>query len=138
MKKLLLLICFFCTINTVYSQNKLKADSQFIKGISIQKVNDPNFGPVNNANFVWDFSNINLNGKQVSIEVVTILDCFNGESASDFKDSFSILNKDNFVSKGNYQVNHFEVMAKCLKWRVVVTDNNQEQSSDWFYFMFLK
>jgi hypothetical protein len=138
MKKLLLLICYVFVTNSIYSQTKLKADSQFIKSVSIQKVDDQNLGSVNNANFVWDFSNLNLDRKQVSIEVVTILDCFNGESASNFKDNFSILNKDNFVSKGNYQINHLEVMAKCLKWRIVVIENNQEQLSDWSYFMFLK
>lgn len=121
-----------------FSQTNLETNSSFFKAIKIEKIEDNKFDFINNAKISWDFSSSNLKGKQVSIEVVTIYDCFNGKNASDFKSQFSILNKDNFTVKGNSQLIHLELMAKCFKWRVVVKSTNEVQTSDWSYFSFLK
>ncbi|WP_445720417.1 hypothetical protein [Flavobacterium sp.] len=137
MKKLLLLgfVLFF---QLGFSQTKLDPNSPVLKGIKLEKINDSKFDYINNAEISWDFSSLNIRGKQISIEVISILDCFNGESASDFKSKFSLLNKENFSVKGSSQLMHLELIAKCFKWRVVVIENNKEQVSDWSYFMFLK
>lgn len=137
MKKILLLSVILL-FQLGFSQSKLDSNSIFLKAIKLDKIEDAKFDYINNAKISWDFSTIDLQGKQVSIEVVTIYDCFNGENASDFKSQFSILNKDNFTIKGSHQLIHLDLMAKCFKWRVVVKESNQEQFSDWSYFMFLK
>ena len=137
MKKILLfsLVLLF---QLGFSQTNLGTNSSVFKAIKIEKIEDNKFDFINNAKISWDFSSSNLKGKQVSIEVVTIYDCFNGVNASDFKSQFSILNKDNFTVKGNSQLIHLELMAKCFKWRVVVNSTNEVQTSDWSYFSFLK
>jgi hypothetical protein len=137
MKKIILL-GFILLFQLGYSQTKLDPNSPILKGVQLEKINDSKFDYINNAEISWDFSSIDRRGKEIAIEVVTILDCFNGENASDFKSQFFPLNKDNFKVKGSYQLIHLDVMAKCFKWRVVVTENNKKQASDWSYFMFLK
>lgn len=137
MKKILL-FSIFILFQMGFSQTKLNTNSPFLKGVTVEKVEDAKFDYINNAKISWDFSTIDLKGKQVSIEVVTIYDCFNGVNASDFKSQFTVLNKDNFSSKGSHQLIHLEQMAKCFKWRVVVTENREKQVSDWSYFSFLK
>jgi hypothetical protein len=136
MKKLLLLgfILFF---KLGYSQAKLNPNSLILKGIKLEKINDAKFDYITNAKILWDFSSLDLQRNQVSIEVITIYDCFNGTNASDFKSQFTILNKDNFSVKGSYDLIHLELMAKCFKWRVVVKGNNGEQTSEWSYFSFI-
>ena len=121
-----------------FSQSKLDLKSPILKAITVDKIADAKYDYINNAQVLWDFTSTDLKGKQVSIEVVTIYDCFNGENASDFKSKFSVLNKDNFKVKGNYQLIHLDLMAKCFKWRVVVKEAKSEQVSDWSYFSFLK
>jgi hypothetical protein len=69
--------------------------------------------------------------------VITILDCFNGVQAAEFKDQFTILSKGNFSLKGSSQLNHLELMAKCFKWRLVKSDS-ETVVSDWVYFSFVK
>lgn len=137
MKKILL-FSIIVLFQMGFSQAKLDANSSIYKGVKLEKVNDVNLDYIVNAKLLWDFSKIDLKGKQVSIEVVTIYDCFNGEKASDFKSQFTVLNKDNFKIKGSHELIHLELMAKCFKWRVVVQGTDGKQVSDWSYFSFLK
>ena len=136
MKKLLLL-GFLLFFKLGYSQAKLSPNSLILKGIKLEKINDAKFDYIHNAEISWDFSSVDLQKNQVSIEVITIYDCFNGEKGSDFKAHFLLLNKDNFSVKGSHKLVHLELMAKCFKWRVVVKGKNGEQASDWSYFSFL-
>jgi hypothetical protein len=108
-----------------------------LKKIKVENVQDPNFKFVQNASISWDFNGLELNNTDLSIEVVTILDCFNGEQASEFKDQFSVLTKENFSLSGNTQLNHLDLMAKCFKWRLV-SKTSVTAVSDWFYFSFVK
>ncbi|MFD2907984.1 hypothetical protein ACFSX9_04475 [Flavobacterium ardleyense] len=137
MKKLLQFLVVLITISG-FSQEKLDLKNPYLKAVKIEKIDNSKFDYINDAKISWDFSSVDLKNKEVIIEVYSIYDCFNGENANDFKSQFSILNKDNFSVKGSYQLNHFEVMAKCFKYRVVVKEVNKEQASDWSYFMFLK
>lgn len=137
MKKVLL-FSVFLFFQYGFSQTKLDKNDAIFKGVKIENFQDPKFDFINNAKISWDFSSLDLSNKKVSIEVVTIFDCFNGENASDFKETITILNKDNFVAKGNRDLIHVEVGAKCLKWRVVVIENNETKVSNWSYFSFLK
>lgn len=136
MKQIYFLAVFYF-VNLGFSQNKIDNDSPFLKSIKVEKLNDQKFDYIQNASLSWDFSSVELNNSDVSIEVVTIFDCFNGEQASDFKQQFTILNKDNFTLKGSSDLIHLDLMAKCFKWRLVVK-NSETQVSDWSYFSFLK
>jgi hypothetical protein len=137
MKKVLL-FGIFLFFQYGFSQTMLDKNDAVFKGVKFENLQDPKLDFINNAKISWDFSSIDLTNKNISIEVVTIFDCFNGENASDFKETITVLNKDNFVVKGNRDLIHVEVGAKCLKWRVVVIENNETKVSDWSYSSFLK
>ena len=137
MKKVLL-FGIFLFFQYGFAQTMLDKKDAVIKGVKIENLQDPKFDFINNAKISWDFSALDLSNKNVSIEVVTIYDCFNGENASDFKETISVLNKENFTKQGSRDLIHVELMAKCLKWRLVLVENNQTKVSDWSYFSFLK
>jgi hypothetical protein len=136
MKKIFLLAIFYF-VSSSYAQNRIENTSPLLKKIKVENIQDPNFKFVQNASISWDFNGLELNNADFSIEVVTILDCFNGEQASEFKDQFSVLTKENFFLSGNTQLNHLELMAKCFKWRLV-SKTSVTAVSDWFYFSFVK
>jgi hypothetical protein len=136
MKKIFLLAIFYF-VSSSYAQNRIENTSPLLKKIKVENIQDPNFKFVQNASISWDFNGLELNNADLSIEVVTILDCFNGEQASEFKDQFSVLTKENFFLSGNTQLNHLELMAKCFKWRLV-SKTSVTAVSDWFYFSFVK
>lgn len=137
MKKVLL-FGIFLFFQYGFSQTNLDKNDAVFKGVKIENFQDPKLDFINNAKISWDFSTLDLTNKKITIEVVTIFDCFNGENASDFKETIAVLNKDNFVVKGSRDLIHVEVGAKCLKWRVVVIENNETKVSNWSYFSFLK
>lgn len=137
MKKVLL-FGIFLFFQYGFAQTMLDKKDAVIKGVKIESLQDPKLDFINNAKISWDFSSLDLTNKTVSIEVVTIYDCFNGENASDFKETISVLNKENFIKQGSRDLIHVELMAKCLKWRLVLVENNQTKVSDWSYFSFLK
>lgn len=136
MKKIFLLTVF-CIVSAVQAQNRIENDSPLLKSIKVEQLQDAKFDFIKNASIAWDFSELELNTTDISIEVVTILDCFNGAQAAEFKDQFTILSKDNFSLKGSMQLNHLELMAKCFKWRLVAK-GSETSVSDWFYFSFVK
>ena len=137
MKKVLL-FGIFLFFQYGFSQTMLDKKDAVFKGVKIESLQDPKLDFINNAKISWDFSGIDLAKKNVSIEVITIYDCFNGENASDFKETISVLSKENFVKNGSRELIHVELMAKCFKWRLVLVENNQTKVSDWSYFSFLK
>ena len=137
MKKVLL-FGIFLFFQYGFSQTMLDKNDAVFKGVKIESLQDPKLDFINNAKISWDFSSLDLTNKSVSIEVVTIYDCFNGENASDFKETISVLSKENFVKNGSRELIHVELMAKCLKWRLVLVENNQTKVSNWSYFSFLK
>lgn len=137
MKKVLL-FGIFLFFQYGFSQTMLDKNDAVFKGVKIENLQDPKLDFINNAKISWDFSSLDLTNKTVSIEVVTIYDCFNRENASDFKETISVLNKENFTKQGSRDLIHVELMAKCLKWRLVLVENNQTKVSDWSYFSFLK
>ena len=136
MKKILLL-AIFSFVSSVQAQNRIDNNSPLLKSIKVEQLQDPKFDFIKNASIAWDFSELELNNADVSIEVVTILDCFNGAQATEFKDQFTVLSKENFSVKGSVQLIHLELMAKCLKWRLVAR-GSETSVSDWFYFSFVK
>ena len=136
MKKIFLLTVF-CIVSAVQAQNRIENDSPLLKSIKVEQLQDAKFDYIQNASIAWDFSAVELNNADLSIEVKTIYDCFNGQQASDFKQEFTILSKDNFLLKGSKQLIHLELMAKCFKWRLVAKVS-ETSVSEWFYFSFIK
>ena len=136
MKKIFLLTVF-CFVSVVQAQNRIENDSPLLKSIKVEQLQDAKFDFIKNASIAWDFSGLELNTTDISIEVVTILDCFNGAQAAEFKDQFTVFSKENFTSKGSTQLNHLELMAKCFKWRLV-SKTSDTSVSEWFYFSFVK
>lgn len=132
-----LIFALFLTFNMALSQSKLSGDSPYLNAIKVDKIKDSQFDFIQNALISWDFSTFELGTTELSIEVVTILDCFNAEQASQFKEQFTILSKNNFTLKGKTQLMHLDLMAKCFKYRLVVK-NSETFVSDWFYFTFIK
>lgn len=136
MKKIFLLVVLYF-ISFGHAQNRIENDSPFLKNIKVEKLQDPKLDFIQNASIAWDFRNLDLNNASLSIEVITILDCFNGAQASEFKQQLTVLSEENFSLKGSSQLNHLELMAKCFKWRLVA-NSSETAVSDWFYFSFLK
>ena len=135
--KNIFLITIFCFVSAVQAQNRIENDSPLLKSIKVEQLQDAKFDFIKNASIAWDFSELELNTTDISIEVVTILDCFNGAQATEFKDQFTVLSKENFSVKGSVQLIHLELMAKCFKWRLVA-NGTETRVSDWFYFSFVK
>lgn len=136
MKKILLL-AVFSFVSALQAQNRIENDSPLLKSIKVEQLQDAKFDYIQNASIAWDFSAFQLNNIDLSIEVITIYDCFNGQQAADFKQEFTVLTKDNFSLKGSAQLNHLELMAKCFKWRIVAK-GSETSVSEWFYFSFVK
>ena len=126
MKKVLL-FGVFLFLQYGFSQTMLDKNDAVFKGVKIESLQDPKFDLINNAKISWDFSGIDLAKKNVSIEVITIYDCFNGENASDFKETISVLSKENFVKNGSRDLIHVELMAKCFKWRLVLVEITKQK-----------
>ena len=114
MKKVLL-FGIFLFFQYGFAQTLLDKKDAVIKGVKIESLQDPKFDFINNAKISWDFSSLDLTNKTVSIEVVTIYDCFNGENASDFKETISVLNKENFTKQGSRDLIHVELMANRFR-----------------------
>ena len=137
MKKVLL-FGIFLFFQYGFSQTMLDKNDAIFKGVKIENLQDPKFDYINNAKISWDFSNIDITNKKVSIEVVTIYDCFNGVNATDFKETINVLSDENFSVSGSRDLIHLDLLAKCFKWRVLSYENGETKISQWSYFSFLK
>ena len=136
MKKILFL-AIFSFVSSIQAQSKIENNSPLLKSIKVEQIQDAKFDFIQNASIAWDFTAVELNNSEISIEVKTIYDCFNEQEAADFKQEFTVLSKDNFSLKGNAHLIHLELMAKCFKWRLVAKGTDTAVS-DWFYFSFVK
>lgn len=136
MKKILLL-AIFSFVSSIQAQSKIENNSPLLKSIKVEQIQDAKFDFIQNASIAWDFTAVELDNSEISIEVKTIYDCFNEQEAADFKQEFTVLSKDNFSLKGNVHLIHLELMAKCFKWRLVAKGTDTAVS-DWFYFSFVK
>ena len=84
----------------------------------------------------WDFSEVK--DASIKIEIIPILDCFNKEKATRYKDViFLNIGSDENGIVGSKKLIHTEMMSKCFKWRVIVTKTNCEKISDWQYHYFI-
>ena len=108
--------------------------------ISISPTKSNLLESLQDAQMNWDFSKLKLSKDlTVTIEVVPVLDCFNGEKASDFMETILISSNDSgFKNKGSFLFKHEDVMSKCFKWRVIVKSKSCTETSNWNYFSFFK
>lgn len=138
MKKYLLL--FFLTFGlTSFSQsNTNQCNFSFKLEVKGQDSNSNLANPKQAyATFEWDFTTLNLVSDKVTIEIVPILDCFNEDKATLFTDSFFIKNSDkDFQTKGQKQIKHLDLKAKCFRYRVIISNSNCKETSDWKYYSY--
>lgn len=137
MKKLVLYLILLTT-NFSFSQEKVAVDHPYLKAVTIEKTDHATLSYLNDALIFWDFSKLDTKNVDVNIEVATFFDCFNGVNGSDIKSDYFLLTKDNFIVKGSAQIKHDETGTKCFKWRLKLTENNEERFSEWFYFIYIK
>lgn len=138
MKKILLLFAFifFAYVN---AQDKGK-DCKFNYKVSSEMVLEDEVRSIYKAEIHWDFSKLNLKNTTCVIEILPIKDCVNELNAIKFKDPILVSSKDEkFIVKGSKSLNHMDLMSKCFKWRVVITDekNSCVETTDWKYSSFL-
>lgn len=139
MKKL-----FFITLFLLLSTNSIAQMHHTLCGldyeIKVSSVESDVLPSLQEAQMNWDFSKFKLSKDlTVTIEVVSIFDCFNGEKAIDFKETIRISSNDpKFNKSGVFLFNLDNMMTKCFKWRVIVKSKDCIESSNWNQFSFLK
>ncbi len=136
-KNLLLLLLVFSSLS--FSQSNQNNCNFDFKLELIGQDADENLGNPKEAfvTFNWDFTTLNLVNDKVTIEIVPILDCFNGDKATLFTDSFFIKSSDeDFKTKGQKQIKHLELKAKCFRYRVIISDSDCKETSDWKYYSY--
>ncbi|WP_445717794.1 hypothetical protein [Flavobacterium sp.] len=139
MKKCFLAMLF--VLSTFWSNAQAQdSNCNFNYQISISPTKSNLLESLQDAQMNWDFSKLKLNKDlSVTIEVVSIFDCFNGEKATDLKDAMVINSNDSgFKSKGTFTFKLEDIIAKCFKWRVIVKSKNCTEISNWNQFSFLK
>lgn len=138
MKKYLLLL-FLITSSISFSQNN-QNDCSFDYKIELKgkEANDNLSNPKEAfVTFDWDFTTLNLVNDKVTIEIVPILDCFNGEDANSFRDSVFInISEDELDKKGKKIFKHLDLKIKCFKYRVLISNSNCKETSDWKYYSY--
>lgn len=92
--------------------------------------------------FKWDSSIVNNNQSNIQklqLEIVPIVDCFNGVNGSDLKKGIIIdLKKKSSEGEKTLRIFHKEIMAKCFKWRVKLVSEGCSEMSTWKYYLFIK
>lgn len=138
MKKYLLLL-FLITSSVSFSQDN-QNDCSFDYKIELKgkEANDNISNPKEAfVTFDWDFTTLNLVNDKVTIEIVPILDCFNGEGANSFRDSVFInISEDELDKKGKKIFKHLDLKIKCFKYRVLISNSNCKETSDWKYYSY--
>lgn len=138
MKRILILLAFISFL-TVKAQEKMVNCKFDYKVFSENQIEDE-IKSIYKSQLYWDFSKIELKNITCVIEIVPIKDCINQLDAIKIKPSILISSQDAiFSAKGNKSFNHLELMSKCFKWRVVITDSMLScvETSDWKYVSFL-
>lgn len=134
---LLLLFLIFSSIS--FSQNN-QNDCSFDYKLELKgkEANDNLSSPKEAfVTFNWDFSTLNFDSEKVTIEIVPVLDCFNEDKATLFTDSFFIKSSDeDFQTKGQKQIKHLELKAKCFRYRVIISNSDCKETSDWKYYSY--
>lgn len=135
MKKIisLFLILFF---NTVSSQLLTDKDKDFLNAIKVTKTVDSDLKMLFQATLSWDFESLNKESKKPSIEIVSLYDCFHEINGNQIAKTQFLANEPN-QAKGSVTFKHLEMKTKCFKWRLVITENNEVKTSEWFFFSFL-
>ena len=129
----------FVSFLTLKAQEGNK-DCKFEFKVSLEKEIENEVKSIYKAQILWDFSKLDLKDVICIVEIVPIKDCVNELEAIKLKPSILISSKDaNFSVKGSKYINHLELMSKCIKWRVVITDAKAScfEVTDWKYSSFL-
>ena len=137
--KNLIIYLFFVSFVTLYAQDK-KGNCNFVYQVSVENSINDEIKSIYDSKIQWNFSKLDLKNISCTIEIVPIKDCMNELNATKFKTSFVISSSDaGFSPKGSKVLNYLEFMAKCYKWRVIITDTIKScsETSEWKYISFL-
>jgi len=139
MKKYFLTM-FFVLSAFLSNAQEQNSNCDFNYQINISPAKSDLLESLQEAQMKWDFSKLKLNKDiSVTIEVVPILDCFNNESATDFKETIFISSSQpEFKNKGSFLFKLDDMMSKCFKWRVIVKSKSCTETSNWKHFSYLK
>ncbi|GLB53528.1 hypothetical protein NBRC110019_25690 [Neptunitalea chrysea] len=133
MKRLLLFLPVFLVFVQGFAQKSTNT-CDFMYSFEIKKCDELLSNRDKYATFAWDFSKLNFTDSNVQIEVVPVLDCWNEIHAKDFRDSFKMKIEE---AKGEQKVYHIKMMAKCFKYRLVISSGACEKTTEWNYFSFI-
>ncbi|MBD3724918.1 MAG: hypothetical protein IE891_09125 [Flavobacteriaceae bacterium] len=134
-KNLLLLLLLFSSLS--FSQAK-SSNCNFNFDLTA-KVSKDNLSNPKQAfvELTWDFSKIDLSKHEIKIEIVPILDCFNSLDASKLKDVIIIdINSIEYKVHDSKKFMHLDLMAKCFKYRIVITSKSCNEITPWEFCSF--
>jgi hypothetical protein len=93
------------------------------------------------ANIKWDANLVNKDSSlsKIYLEIVPIMDCFNGLDAKDLKKTIFVdLKSESVKNSSNYMITHKNLLSKCFKWRVRFIGKSESQITTWNYHLFIK
>lgn len=128
---LLLLLFSFSAFSQVKSSNCNFEFDVITKGNDINLVNPKEAS----VELSWDFSKIDLSKHKIKIEIIPILDCFNSLDGSNLKDVINI-NLNEYKVNDSIKIKHLDLMAKCFKYRVIITSNNCNEITPWKFYSY--
>lgn len=134
----LLVVLFVFNFN--YAQNKMNYTLESFKINLIESPVSTSYQDTY-ANLKWDKNLVNKDAslKNIYLEIVPIMDCWNNIDAKDVKKTIFIdLKKESTNKLSNYMITHKDLGAKCFKWRVRFVGKQGNQMTSWNYHLFIK
>lgn len=135
MKRLYLFCVFACISFNVQAQN-VENPCNFEFSTDVVKCDETIPAHQKFATVRWDFTHISVSQAIAKIEIVPILDCWEEVNGSQTKDVITI-SIDAAHLKGQTEVKHNQMSAKCFKWRTVITTPGCTTQTDWKFHSFI-
>ena len=134
MRRLYLICIFACISFNIKAQN---AENPCNYSFSVDVVKKE--GPANKTSYLaamnWDFTTV-ASTSEITIELIPIRDCWEGINGKQLAPAQNF--KVESGAKGSKTFDLITMLAKCFKWRAVITDANCSQTTDWKYYSFLQ
>lgn len=83
----------------------------------------------------WDFSAIKTRKLFVEIQVQALDACWDGLNGSERGSLKTYQYK--AEAKKSLKISHFDVNAKCIRWRAIIKNGNCTQTTDWKFEQFI-
>lgn len=135
MKRLYLICVIACISFNINAQN-VENPCNFTFSTEVLKCDDAMPTYQKFATVKWDFSQLPAAQANAKIEIVPVLDCWEGVNGSQTKDMITI-DVDSAHLKSQTEVRHTQMSAKCFKWRTVITTPDCTTQTDWKFHSFI-